>query len=183
MMNNGTESIEQPPFYILVSHSAHATTSSAPTTTLSHPIIEYHYANEGSPHDLLPRTPGEQVLILDYEPSQIANIFSRSVAGNTAVTGVKVTDAPGAGGADVVDPSRNNKMYIIETMALQEDKSAADAMSPQTALARFKQRNAVIRQVLDYGEPGVQLPGSSTAGVVPGFNGTDWPLRQSNSAS
>lgn len=124
MMNNGTESTEQPPFYILVSHSAHTTTSSAPTTTLSHPVIEYHYANEGSPHDLLPRTPGEQVLILDYEPSHITNIFSRSVAGNTAVTGVKVTDAPGAGGADVVDPSRNNKMYIIETMALQEDKCA-----------------------------------------------------------
>lgn len=121
MMNNGTESVEQPPFYILVAHSAHTTTSSAPTTTLSHPVIEYHYANEGSPHDLLPRTPGEQVLVLDYDPSQITNIFSRSVAGNTAVTGVKVTDAPGAGGADV-DPSRNNKMYIIETMALQGDK-------------------------------------------------------------
>lgn len=125
---NATENTEQPPFYILVSHSAHSTASAAPTTTLTHPVIEYHYANEGSPHDLLPRTPGEQVLVLDYDPSQITNIFSRSVAGNTAVTGVKVTDAPGAGGADV-DPSRNSKMYIIETSVLHEDKYAGSSSS------------------------------------------------------
>lgn len=103
----------EPPSYVLVSHSLTAPSAAGPSTTLSHATIEYHYADD-SPHDLLPRTPGEHVLVLDYDPAHVPAPTAQSLSPDLAVKGVKVADAPGAGVAAEEGP-RNNKIYVIET--------------------------------------------------------------------
>jgi hypothetical protein len=101
----------EPPYYVLVAHSLTAPSAAGPSTTLSHPTIEYHYADD-SPHNLLPETPGEHVLVLDYNTPIMPT--SQSLSSELAVKGVKVADAPGAGVALDEGP-RNNKIYVIET--------------------------------------------------------------------
>ncbi|ETW87848.1 hypothetical protein HETIRDRAFT_469470 [Heterobasidion irregulare TC 32-1] len=146
-----------PPYYVLISHSCQLTSTSTPLTSLSHPIIQYHYADD-SPLSLLPRSLDEHVLMLDYNPSDATIARIQSLGGNFAVTRVKVTDAPGACTSEE-ELNRNNNMYILETTALGEDKSLVEGVDPQAILARFKQRNTVIRQVLDYCEPQSSLSG------------------------
>ena len=69
-----TSSCAGPPCYILVSHSpATGSPSTATTSTLSHPEIEYHYADD-SPHAFLPQYPGEHVVVLDFNfPAMLRN--------------------------------------------------------------------------------------------------------------
>ncbi|THH20228.1 hypothetical protein EW146_g1102 [Bondarzewia mesenterica] len=142
----------QPPHYVLISHSCQPANSSAPSTSLSHPIIQYHYADD-SPLSLLPRSSNEHVLVLDYDSAEAANARTQSIGGSLAVIGVKVTDAPGASSASEEDSAQNNNMYILTTTTLCDDKAVDECVDPQASLARFKQRNAVLRQVLDYPEP------------------------------
>jgi hypothetical protein len=107
-----------PPCYVLISHSVPQTTgSSAVTTSLSHPVIEYQYADD-SPMILLPRQADEQVIILDYNPADPINPNAKSVSSSLAITGVKVANAPGAG-----EMQENDKMYIIETAQAGDDRS------------------------------------------------------------
>jgi hypothetical protein len=102
------------PYYVLVSSSSRAqptTTTGSVAPVPSHPIIQYHYAND-SPLSLLPRFPDEQVLVLDYDPLNPSFTRAQSISGSSAVTGIKVTDAPGAGEGDV---SWSKSMFVLET--------------------------------------------------------------------
>jgi hypothetical protein len=115
-----------PPYYILISQSD-LSSSSQPqiplSSSLSHPIIQYHYLDD-SPLALFPRTPDEQVLLLDYDPNAPPDIHPtvRSVSYNVAVTGTKAPDAPGAT-AEGVAKNFSEKMYILETITPPDDKS------------------------------------------------------------
>ncbi|KIK71202.1 hypothetical protein GYMLUDRAFT_132526, partial [Collybiopsis luxurians FD-317 M1] len=92
-----------PPYYILFS------TQPASSSTLGHPTIQYHYADD-SPLALLPQHPDEHVLLLDYDPNSQKPIVT-STSRTLAVTGVKIGEAPGAA---VAEDKRNDRMYIIE---------------------------------------------------------------------
>ncbi|TCD71241.1 hypothetical protein EIP91_011719 [Steccherinum ochraceum] len=141
----------QPPYYVLVSHTPHANPSSAPPPTIfSHPTIEYHYADD-PPDNLLPRVPGEVVLVLEHHRSDddSSEYVGKSLTTELAVTSVRVTEAPGAGAMD--DGGKNGNMYVLDTTVLPEEiLEEEDYQSPQSILARFKQRNTVLRRVLDY---------------------------------
>ncbi|KZT74694.1 hypothetical protein DAEQUDRAFT_719874 [Daedalea quercina L-15889] len=133
---------EHPPYYILVSHSNPLATTSA---TLSHPVIEYHYADD-SPHSLLPQFPGERILVIDYDPNRNTPPTAKSLSTDMSVTNVQVTAAAGAGGVD-----EEHKMYVLETTSIPEEAIDEEVLQlPHNLLTQFKQRNAVIRQVLDY---------------------------------
>ncbi|KAI0348618.1 hypothetical protein BDW22DRAFT_109779 [Trametopsis cervina] len=138
MTSPSSQNSSEPPFYILVSHSLTAPFSAGPSTTLSHPVIEYHFADD-SPKDLLPRTPGEQVVVLDYDVSHSAVPTAQSFSPALAVKGVK--------------------MYVIETsIAPTESVEVDEHQSASAILAEFRQRNAAIRSILDYpNAPAVQL--------------------------
>lgn len=104
------------PYYVLVSSSSRAQPTAATgsvASILSHPNLQYHYAND-SPLSLLPRSPDEQVLVLDYDPMNPAFTRAQSISGSSAVTGIKVTDAPGAGPAEA-DVGWSNSMFVLET--------------------------------------------------------------------
>ena len=156
-----------PPFYILCSSSPISTAvPGAPSTTLGHPEIQYHYKDD-SPFALLPQTQDEQILILDWDPNGVPTSVPavRSISRNVAVTAVRVAEAPGAAAEDEV---RNDRMYIIETttstsfdercVALVSHNhcslnnhlrtTAADLavlarQPPQAILSQFKQRSAL----------------------------------------
>jgi hypothetical protein len=106
--------ITKPPYYILYSNTPLSTTtpSAAASTSLGHPIIQYHYADD-SPLSLLPQTPDEHVLLLEFDPSSPDTATVKSISGNIAVTGLKVAEAPGAAAED---DSKNSRMYIVETI-------------------------------------------------------------------
>ncbi|KAI9455843.1 hypothetical protein F5148DRAFT_1225263 [Russula earlei] len=79
------------PHYVLVSSSSRtqpSTATGSATPVLSHPIIQYHYANE-SPLSLLPRSPNEQVLVLDYDPLNPKLSRAQSISGSSAVYSIK----------------------------------------------------------------------------------------------
>jgi hypothetical protein len=113
-----------PPYYILVSQSSlppHA--SGAPSAALSHPIIQYYYADD-SPLSLLPQSVDDHVVILDYHPTA-PTPAAKSISRNLAVTGLKVAEAPGAAAAED-DLKKNDRMYILETTT-GEDRYAVSA--------------------------------------------------------
>lgn len=116
-----TTTTTEPPYYILVSHSTLVnTTGGTSPTSLGHPIIQYHYADD-SPLSLLPHTADEHVLVLDYD--NVATM--KSISKNLAVTGIKVSEAPGAAAAhDELKIERNDKIYILETCTTMEDRCA-----------------------------------------------------------
>ncbi|KAF9654317.1 hypothetical protein BDM02DRAFT_3106644 [Thelephora ganbajun] len=139
------------PYYIFISNSSLLSTAQvAPSSLLLHPSIQYHYQDD-SPLDLLPRSEDEHVLVLDYDPMGFSQPSAKSISNNIAVTSLKVTDAPGAAasGSDEF-PSKNDKMYIVHTSTLSTGTSATeDVSAPQPILAKFKQRNTVIRQCIE----------------------------------
>jgi hypothetical protein len=114
---------ERPPYYIFVANSSFlATQTPSPSSLLSHPNIQYHY-HDDSPLALLPQSPDEHVLVLDYDPSNISHPTVKSISNGLAVTGTKVTDAPGAGVVHADDaPSKNDKMYIIHASSIPDTK-------------------------------------------------------------
>jgi hypothetical protein len=115
-----------PPYYILISQSD-SSPSSQPqiplSTSLSHPILQYHYLDD-SPLALLPRAPDEQVLLLDYNPNAPPDFqpMVRSVSTGVAMSSIKVLEAPGAS-AELVGASVSEKMYILGTTTSPDDKS------------------------------------------------------------
>lgn len=109
---------QQVPHYVLVSSSSRAQSTvvgaaAAAVPILSHPILQYHYAND-RPLSLLPESAGEQVLVLDYDPLKPTSTRVQSISGNAAITGIRVTDAPGAGSGEE-DASVSSKMFVLET--------------------------------------------------------------------
>lgn len=110
---------ENPPYYILVSQSPLPSGSAAsrpPYKSFTHPIIEYHYADD-LPHALLPQNPQEHVLVLDYNPANAAPPIAQILSTELAVLSVKATAAPASGPAidDSPNPKKNGQIYVIET--------------------------------------------------------------------
>ena len=104
------------PYYVLVSTSQSTPPTGPTTPVLNHPVLQYHYAND-SPLSLLPRTPDEQVLVLDYNPLTPQFTRVQSISGSSAVTGIKVTEAPGAGSEG--DAGWCNSMFVLETTTFE----------------------------------------------------------------
>jgi len=106
----------EPPFYVLVSHSAlptqHASGSQSPPT-LVHPVIQYHFADD-DPRALLPRFPGEKVIVLDHDMDSSRGSSAQAISGNAVVTGVQVSET-----ANVREGSTNGKekIYIIDLIS------------------------------------------------------------------
>lgn len=114
--------LEKPPYYIFVSNSSLlANQASSPSSLLSHPNIEYHYLDD-SPLTLLPQSPDEHVLVLDYDPANISAPTVKSTSSGVAVTGIKVTDAPGAGVVEDEETNKNDKMYVIQVSTIAETR-------------------------------------------------------------
>lgn len=126
-----------PPQFTLLSHSNLASSSSVtavnPTTSLAHPSIQYHFRDD--PPISLPHPQNKHVLIMDYDPRAPQSIRVQSLSSQLAVTSVKITDAPGAGPYGENDEPRNNKMYVIETVAHQipDERSVIFLDDPLTA--------------------------------------------------
>ncbi|KAF8213373.1 hypothetical protein K438DRAFT_1803868 [Mycena galopus ATCC 62051] len=137
-----------PPFYIL-------STATGGASALVHPTIQYHY-NDDPPLALIPQ-PNEQVLVLDYDPETSAPPTVQSISPSISVTGLRVEEAPGAAAAAVDEGvARNDRMFIIETASAEDrpmDGSMSERKPPQTILAQFKQRNALLRRSLQYPNP------------------------------
>ncbi|PSR72396.1 hypothetical protein PHLCEN_2v11739 [Hermanssonia centrifuga] len=115
-MSSSPDSQSGPPCYVLVSHCPLAVDSSAPApsyTLFSHPTIEYHYADD-LPHALLPQSPDEHVVVLDYDPALGASPTAHCLSTSLAVVAVKVAEAPGAGLIEEDGP-KNSKMYVVQT--------------------------------------------------------------------
>ncbi|KAI5122585.1 hypothetical protein M0805_004801 [Coniferiporia weirii] len=147
----------EPPFYLLLQHAPLAHTNNSPSSApavYSHPLVEYHFADD-PPSALLPSSAAESVVVLDYDSCDFPPVV-QSLHASFAIVGVKVTDAPGAAAAvsrpgDEVLPRRNDKMFIIETIANGGDsvnESLYELDNPQITLAQFKERNEVLRKVL-----------------------------------
>lgn len=113
MMSPPTTNTSEPPYYVLVSHTLTLPSAAGTSTTFSHPTIEYHYADD-SPHNLLPQSPEEHVMVLDYDINVVCPT-AQSLSSELAVKGVKVADAPGAGTTAGEDGPKNTKIYVIET--------------------------------------------------------------------
>ncbi|KAK0198672.1 hypothetical protein F5146DRAFT_102120 [Armillaria mellea] len=145
-----------PPYYILFSNSS---LSPAPSATLGHPTIQYHYADD-SPLSLLPQHPQEHVLLLDYDPSSSAPPTVKSISKNMSVTGLKIEDAPGVAAVDEGGTKRAEKMFIIETTVLENRNADHEDKSPHAVLSEFKHKNAILRRGLVY--PETSKAGSTT---------------------
>ncbi|KAI0757074.1 hypothetical protein C8Q80DRAFT_1131881 [Daedaleopsis nitida] len=144
-----TPTSSDPPYYVLISHSQSLAGSVPASSSLCHPIIEYHYADD-PPASLLPQHPTEHVLVLDYESAQsgVAAPTVKSLSPDLIVSGLKVTDAPGAAVAG--EPAlRNNSIYVIETTIRSTaiPNGDDDEQPVHAVLSRFKQRSVVISNV------------------------------------
>ncbi len=108
------------PHYVLVSGSSRVqptAATGAAVPVLSHPILQYHYAND-RPLSLFPECTNEQVLVLDYDPLSPASTRVQSISGNAATTGIRITDAPGASSAEG-DACWSSKMFVLETTTFE----------------------------------------------------------------
>ncbi|KAJ8495884.1 hypothetical protein ONZ51_g1493 [Trametes cubensis] len=161
-----------PPYYVLIAHSQSLSNpAQPPSTSLSHPVIEYHYADD-APDTLLARSPGEHVLVLDYDPARPGSPTVKSLSPDLAVSAVKVVDAPGAAVAG--EPAlSNNNMYVITTTTRPTENPLDDDEPPSVheILAQYKQRNAILRSILDYPNappiPPEPSPPSATSATSP----------------
>ncbi|KAI0335350.1 hypothetical protein GY45DRAFT_1317292 [Cubamyces sp. BRFM 1775] len=161
-----------PPYYVLIAHSQSLSNpAQPPSTSLSHPVIEYHYADD-PPKSLLERSPGEHVLVLDFDPSRPGSPTVKSLSPDLAVSAVKVVDAPGAAVAGE-SASSNNNMYVITTTTRPTESTPLEDDEPPSVheiLARYKHRNAILRSILDYPNapiPPEPSPPSATSATSP----------------
>lgn len=158
----------EPPYYLLVSHSSLQHSSGLSSNSLAHTSVEYRYADD-SPLILLSRHPDEHVLVLNHDPAKGDMPMVQSTSSHMAVTGIKVSVAPGASANE--DHSTNDNMYVLEVVSTSDDHLSMDSshvhlQNPQAILSRFKQRNTVLRCVFDYpgiGKAGGILPSQSSS--------------------
>lgn len=165
-----SESLHEPPYYILVSLQHNSTGQS---NALVHADIEYRYADD-SPLSLLPRLPDEHVLVFNYDPASATKPIINSTSSHLALSGVKVLPAPGARVDD--DASKNNNMYVLEVTPTSDEQyarlstvlgftltyqrtgsgvesSQACMQNPRAIVARFKQRHAEVFTFVRPGSP------------------------------
>jgi hypothetical protein len=128
-----------PPFYILLSqHTASSLPSQGvqtlppPPSQLTHPTIQYHYADD-PPLALVPSAEHPHIIILDIpegssgqpvaSPSSTETIMpfptpsARSLSSALAVSSVKVAQAPGAAITHALAEGRDPNIYILETVS------------------------------------------------------------------
>ena len=128
------------------------------TPTLTHPTIQYQFRDD--PPLSYPNTQHAHVLVMDYDPASSELVQVQSLSPQLAVISLKVSDAPGAGSITEDDEQKNNKMYVIETVAhppaekglvtcpqtrnwnftLSSARTTHDDVHPVTSLTSFKQR-------------------------------------------
>ncbi|KAG6330252.1 hypothetical protein ID866_8835 [Astraeus odoratus] len=143
-----------PPHYVLISYNTLQHSASVQSsTTLAHADVEYRHTDD-SPLALLPRHQDEHVLVLFHDPNDINNPTVRSTSSQFAFSGIKVLPAPGAG-ADEEDAERNTNMYVLQVTSTTDDHASMESSqtylhNPHALVARFKQRNATIRHILEY---------------------------------
>jgi hypothetical protein len=133
------EQQDKVPYYVLVSTSSQAQSTvptGSATPVLNHPVLQYHYAND-SPLSLLPRSPNEQILVLDYDPLTPQLTRAQSISGSSAVTGIKVTEAPGAGPAEG-DAGWCKSMFVLETTTFDSRFARHLRHSTQSEILSFE---------------------------------------------
>ncbi|KIJ45130.1 hypothetical protein M422DRAFT_207357 [Sphaerobolus stellatus SS14] len=146
-----------PPQYVLLSHSNLVSSSSATSNTVStlvHPSIQYQFRDD--PPISVPHHQTKHVLVMDYDPASPQSLHVQSLSPQLAVTSIKVTEAPGTAAHSEDDEPKNNKMYVVETVAHQQSEnrgSSNDDVPTAISLAAFKQRNALLRKALEYPLP------------------------------
>ena len=119
-MSSSSSTVEDLPYYVLVSHtSGGGNLTASSSTSFSHPTIEYHYADD-SPAALLPKTPDEHVIILDYSGSADSPSTVKSLSSDLAAVGLRITEAPGAA-THADGNTRNTKMFAVDTISLPEE--------------------------------------------------------------
>ncbi|EJD04156.1 uncharacterized protein FOMMEDRAFT_155276 [Fomitiporia mediterranea MF3/22] len=154
--------VQEPPYYVLTRPLPNA--SSQAPANFAHPVIEYHFADD-PPSLLLPSSETQSVIIIDYDDLNSPPV-AQSLNQNLAVAGVKVSPAPGASAAPSTregDLKRNDQMYIIETLgSIAAESSVSESLydldNPQLILSQFRERNVLLRRVLD--QPSTKLPAS-----------------------
>ena len=119
-----------PPHYIFVSQgnlpaAGGAGQSALTAPMLTFPIIHYHYADD-PPLSLIPSKDRDNQphIILDYDPASGQPAVVRSVSEGLAVTGIKVTDAPGV--IKGVATDKNPSMFVIEAVSTSTTHRCVD---------------------------------------------------------
>ncbi|KIO18810.1 hypothetical protein M407DRAFT_31524 [Tulasnella calospora MUT 4182] len=177
--------IQDPPQYVLIASDAARGPASS---TLAHPaIIHYQYADD-APVNVIPPPGGQHtILVMEFDESDpTAQPTVRSLSEDVVVSGIKVSEAPGATAArppGTEGRSANPSMYVIETSVKIPSSLPETESVDQNFIAHFKQRNNDLRRVMAYGsqptdllppaEPTSQSPPegllSSTTPQVPEF--------------
>ncbi|KAI6043859.1 hypothetical protein EDC04DRAFT_538913 [Pisolithus marmoratus] len=142
-----------PPCYVLASHNTlQSSTSAQASSILDHVDIQCRHADD-SPLSLLPSHPDEHVFVLYHDPDNPAAPTIKSTSSQFALSGVKVSQAPWAS----MDEDKNPNMYVLQVTSIGADhshvsleSSQAYLQNPQALITRFKQRNHVIRSILEY---------------------------------
>ncbi|KAL1705044.1 hypothetical protein EV121DRAFT_290773 [Schizophyllum commune] len=133
-----THSAPTPPYYILLSHSG----------VLAHAPITYHYADDPA-LALLPESPGEHVVLLDWALTEVTGTANASPSGATAGSTSGATTAGSTSGATtassatpLVSPSASTPSARIahsESTIKPDDlvmgeKVTAQSLSPSLAV-------------------------------------------------
>ncbi|KAI6021929.1 hypothetical protein EDC04DRAFT_2731505, partial [Pisolithus marmoratus] len=109
---------------------------------------------------LLPSHPDEHVFVLYHDADNPAAPTIKSTSSQFALSGIKASQAPGAS----MDEDKNPNLYVLQVTSIGADHSSrndhnhsvslessqAYLQNPQALVTRFKQRNHVIRSILEY---------------------------------
>ncbi|KAI6155011.1 hypothetical protein BKA82DRAFT_4432330 [Pisolithus tinctorius] len=155
-----TASSSAPPYYVLASHNTlQSSTSAQPSSVLAHVDIQYRHADD-SPLSLLPSHPDEHVFVLYHDPDNLTAPTIKSTSSQFALSGIKVSLAPGA----TMGEDKNPNMYVLQVTSIDADSShvslessQAYPQNPQALVTRFKQRNHAIRSILEYTGRGAEI--------------------------
>ncbi|KAI6007957.1 hypothetical protein EDC04DRAFT_2778826 [Pisolithus marmoratus] len=105
-----TSTSSAPPYYVLASHNTlQSSTSAQASSILAHVDIQYRHADD-SLLSLLPSHPDEHVFVLYHDPGNPAAPTIKSTSSQFALSGVKVSQAPGAN----MDTDKNPNMYVLQ---------------------------------------------------------------------
>lgn len=95
--------VPNPPYYVL----AAVASPTAPAPSFAHPIIHYQYADDELPP--LAGLTAQNTLIMDFDRANPSHTVVHSLNPSLAVTGLRVSDAPGA--------PPDAKMYVIDLVS------------------------------------------------------------------
>ncbi|KAI5999446.1 hypothetical protein EDC04DRAFT_2584280 [Pisolithus marmoratus] len=108
-----------PPYYVLASHNTlQSNTSAQASSVFGHVDIQYRHADDSS-LSLLPSHPDEHVFVLYHDPDNPAAPTIKSTSSQFALSGVKVSQAPGASMCE----DKNPNMYVLQVTSVGADPS------------------------------------------------------------